>query len=209
MALPPFPEYPPLLDPVWAAYIGVVATILIGIFFTKDDKRNFENIVSNIVSFALLLVAVQFTWFTLLIMSLYLIIGVIIAIEKVKKWFFLFGSKTYGPLALMILLASDGYFGFKFATLEFPITWVVLENMALILVGWAILASIAHAICYYYYKTPSAKRKKKETAADALRARLQALISSKVSKKKSRSRSKKRQRKNGKRSSRRTKKGKR
>ena len=186
MPIPPVPEAPPLLNAIWAAYIGVVATILIGIFFTKDDKRNFENIVSNIVSFALLLATVQFTWFTLLIMGLYLVAGIIIAIEQVKKWFFLFGSKTYGTLALMVLLAADerAFFGFTLAQLEFPITWIVLEHMAFILVGWVILASVAHATCYFYYRKPAPKKKKSDTAAD-MKASLKALFGGKISKKKS------------------------
>jgi hypothetical protein len=163
-------EPPPMIDTTIAAYVGVIATILIGIFFTKDDKRNFENIVSNIVSFALLLATVEFTWLALIFMAVYLIAGIFVAVEKKRKYFFLFGSKTYGSIALMILLIYDGFFGFKLAEIEFPITVAKLEYLGIMVLGWFILALIAHATGYFYWRKASPKKKSTDGAAASLKA---------------------------------------
>lgn len=202
---------PPLLNALWAAYIAVVATILIGIFFTKDDKRNFENIVSNIVSFALLLATVQFTWLTLLIMGMYLLVGIIVAIEKMRKWFFLFGSKTYGTLALMILLVAEEsawtygngnpIFGFTLAQISLPLTWKMVEYLGVLLLGWLVFALVAHTVGLWYWRTPEAKSSRSSGSDTSLKAMLGGWVSSKKGKRtrrtRGRSTSRRRSRKKG------------
>jgi len=166
MEFPPLPTQPPIINGMWAAYLGIVATILIGIFFTRDDKRNFENILSNLVSFALLLATIQFTWLILLFMIVYLVLGFVVAIEKNRRWFFLFGSKTYGPLALVLLLIYDNRLpvGFSLSEIDFPVTNAVLVKVAYVLISWFLLSLLANAIGYLYWRSPS--RKKSDTKAD-------------------------------------------
>jgi len=176
MEIPPLPSQPPIINGMWAAYIGIVATILIGIFFTRDDKRNFENILSNLVSFALLLATIQFTWFILTFMIVYLLLGLIVAIQRVSKWFFLFGSKTYGPLSLMLLLVYDNRLpvGFNLHEIDFPVTGAVLVKIGYILLGWFLLSVFANLIGYLYWRKPSPKKADKKSSAKAqgLMARL-------------------------------------
>jgi|GEM_PF-4932157 len=180
MLLPPLPDQPPVVNGMWAAYFGIVATILIGIFFTRDDKRNFENILSNLVSFALLLATIQFTWLVLLFMGFYLFVGMLIAVEKMSKWFFLFGSKTYGPLSLILLLVYDNRLplGFQLNAIDFPVTSVVLENVGYIILCWFILSIACHIVGYLYWRKPSPKKssgkgaKKGKAKAADLKARL-------------------------------------
>jgi len=148
----------PLLDQSAAAYIAVVATIIIGIFFTKDDKRNFENIVSNIVSFVLLLATVDFPRMLLLGMSVYLIVGGAVAYYKIKDLFFLFGSKTYGSLSLMILLGSENRFGLTLP--ENLFTQAALE----LFLGWMMLAAVAHIVGFVYWNRKSPGKKKRRSS---------------------------------------------
>jgi hypothetical protein len=180
MQLPPLPDQPPVIDGMWAAYFGIVATIVIGIFFTRDDKRNFENILSNLVSFALLLATIQFTWLVLSFMGFYLLVGMLIAVEKKSKWFFLFGSKTYGPLALVLLLVYDNRLpvGFQLHEIDFPVTTIVLEKVGYILLCWFVLSISCHIVGYLYWKKPSSKKssdkgaKKGKSKASSLKAAL-------------------------------------
>ena len=180
MQLPPLPEQPPVIDGMWAAYFGIVATILIGIFFTRDDKRNFENILSNLVSFALLLATIQFTWLVLLFMGFYLFAGMIVAFEKMSKWFVLFGSKTYGPLALVLLLVYDNRLpvGFQLHEIDFPVTTIVLEKVGYIILCWFTLSLACHIVGYLYWRKPSTKKssdkgaKKGKAKASSLKAKV-------------------------------------
>jgi hypothetical protein len=180
MLLPPLPDQPPVINGMWAAYFGIVATILIGIFFTRDDKRNFENILSNLVSFALLLATIQFTWLLLIFMGAYLLIGMLIAVDKKTKWFFLFGSKTYGPLSLILLLVYDNRLpvGFQLHEIDFPVTTIVLEKVGYIILCWFVLSIACHIVGYLYWRKPSSKKssdknaKKGKAKASDLRARL-------------------------------------
>jgi hypothetical protein len=201
MQLPPLPDQPPIINGMWAAYIGVIATILIGIFFTKDDKRNLENILSNLVSFCLLLGTIQFTWLILLFMGFYLFGGVIVAIEKMRKWFFLFGSKTYGSLSLVLLLIYDNRLplGIKLHEIDFPVTAIVFEKIFYLIGSWFILAIVAHIVGWLYWRRPSSKKsgssskggsKSKGKAAE-MKAALVNLMSSREQKKRTGHRGKK------------------
>ena len=188
MELPPLPTQPPIINGMWAAYIGIIATILIGIFFTRDDKRNFENVLSNLVSFALLLATIQFTWLLLLFMVFYLLVGAIIAFEKLRRWFFLFGAKTYGPLALMLLLVYDNRLpiGFDLQEVDFPVTTAVLVRIGYIFIGWFMMSLLANLVAYFYWRTPSPKKKEDKAGGKAKAAGLIARLSSRTSSKKSR-----------------------
>jgi hypothetical protein len=188
MQLPPLPEQPPVIDGMWAAYFGIVATILIGIFFTRDDKRNFENILSNLVSFALLLATIQFTWLLLLFMGFYLFAGMLVAVDKKTKWFFLFGSKTYGPLSLILLLVYDNRLpvGFQLHEIDFPLTTIVLEKVGYIILFWFILSLSCHIVGYLYWRKPSPKKSSDKAAKKGkAKASLKATLSSGKRKKRS------------------------
>jgi hypothetical protein len=178
MELPPLPTQPPIINGMWAAYIGIIATILIGIFFTRDDKRNFENILSNLVSFALLLATIQFTWLLLLFMVFYLLVGAIVAVEKLRNWFFLFGAKTYGPLALMVLLVYDNRLpiGFDLREIDFPVTTAVLVRIGYIFIGWFMMSLLVNMVAYFYWRTPSPKKKEGKAGAKAKASGLKARL---------------------------------
>lgn len=167
MEIPPLPDQPPIINGMWVAYIGIVATIIIGIFFTRDDKRNFENILSNLVGFALLLATIQFTWLILSIMAVYLFLGLLVAIEKNRKWFFLFGSKTYGPLSLTLLLIYDNRIpmGFGLHEIDFPVTTAVLVRIGYVLLVWILISIIVNMVSYFYWRKSSPKKADKKSGA--------------------------------------------
>jgi len=163
-----------LLSPTLAAYIAVIATILIGIYFTRDDKHNYENIVQNVVSFAVLLATITFTPLTLIFMIIYLLVGILITVKKMRNWFFIFGSKSYGSVALIMLLASEGRFG-----LYLP--WTYKDPMCLYLIIYAlIIAGVAHLVHWLHFRKSGSKSRSRARSTSGS-AGLKAFFSNKGS----------------------------
>lgn len=170
-----------------AAYTVVIGTILIGMFFTADDRRNFENILSNILSFAVLIATVDFPFLMLMAMVVYLLLGIHVAHRHLRKYYYLFGSKTYGPFSLVLLMATDHLFGLSDQGLGkfragspgvdgsggafISIDWNLnLVNLGTIFVAWVLVSLTAHAISYLHFhheRGTAARRKQTDEASGA------------------------------------------
>jgi len=127
-----------LLEFIYAAYIGVIITILIGIF-VEGDKAQLDNVLSNMSSFVLLLATTDMTWQLVLGLTIYLALGILIVFRKVRDLYLLFGAKTYGSISLVILFAESGLFGMTFADLR------------TILMGCLAVAGTVHVIGFFYH----------------------------------------------------------
>ena len=172
-----------------AAYTVVVGSIIIGMFFTADDRRNFENILTNILSFAVLIATVDFPFLMLMVMVVYLLLGVHVARRHLRKYYYLFGSKTYGPFSLVLLLATDRLFGLSEEGLGkfragspgvdgsggafLSIDWHLnLVNLGTIFLAWVLVALLAHTISYLHFhhsgdRGAAEKRKHNDEAVGA------------------------------------------
>lgn len=179
----------PLLNATIAAYIAVVSSILIGMFFTRDDRRNLENILSNIASFAILLATVDFPILVLAVMATYLLAGAAVAWNKSRRWFFLFGAKSYGSFSLALLLAHDRRLGLRMSPGLGPyglgpidLRAIDLQLLGMVLLVALVIAVVAHGVGYVYFRTVKPTRSAKQAgrtrrggvakAAEGLWARL-------------------------------------
>jgi len=135
------------IEPIVAAYAGAVATILIGIF-AEGDKAQLENVLSNLVSFFLLLATVNMTYQVLAGLSIYMILGIIIVWRKIKDLYLLFGAKTYGAIALVILFAENGLF------------WISFSDILSVLEGCIVMVLSVHVIGFIYTRRNRSGRKK-------------------------------------------------
>jgi len=135
------------IEPIIAAYAGAIATILIGIF-AEGDKAQIENVLSNLVSFFLLLATVSMTYQVLAGLSIYMILGIITVWRKITDLYLLFGSKTYGSIALVILFAENGLF------------WVSFSDIISVFEGCIIMVLIVHTIGFIYIRRNKRGQKK-------------------------------------------------
>lgn len=144
-----------LLEFIYAAYIGVIITVLIGIF-VEGEKAQLDNVLSNLSSFVLLLATTDMTWQLVLGLTVYLALGILIVFRKIRDLYLLFGAKSYGSISLVILFAESGLFGITFADLR------------TVLMGCIAVAGTVHVIGFIYrYRnrlgrkgTPDGKKKK-------------------------------------------------
>jgi hypothetical protein len=126
-----------LLDIIIAAYIGVIITILIGIFI-EGEKAQIDNVLSNLSSFFLLLATTNMSLQVVVGLCIYLALGIFIVVRKIKDLYTLFGAKTYGSISIVILFAESGYFGITFSDIR-------TVFMAII-----VTATVVHIIGYIY-----------------------------------------------------------
>ncbi len=175
----------PLVSSTHAAYVVVAGTILIGMFFTRDDRRNIENILTNILSFAALLATIDFPTLVLVVLVAYIGLGVGVAIQKLRRYFFAFGSKTYGSLSLTLLLASDHVFGLRmspglgpFGVAPVDVSEIDLLLLANIGIVFAAIAVVVHFVSIVYFRVLNPTRTAahgKKGVGSVLRAKLSSL----------------------------------
>lgn len=131
----------PLLPFIQAAYITVIGTILIGIF-VEGRQAQLDNVLSNIISFSMLLATASMPIPVLLGLLIYLGLGILIVARKVKDLYLLFGAKTYGSISLVMLFAENQCFGL--------VPWVSFGDLRSLLFACMIVAIVVHIIGYFY-----------------------------------------------------------
>jgi hypothetical protein len=131
----------PLIDFIYAAYIGVAVTILIGIF-VEGQKAQLDNVLSNMSSFFILLATATMPNELVIALLVYLSLGVFIVYRKMKDLYLLFGSKTYGSVSLVILFAENQFFGYM--------PYFSFGDLRSLVVGCIVVAFIVHVIGYAY-----------------------------------------------------------
>ena len=130
-----------LIDFIYAAYIGVVVTILIGIF-VEGQRAQLDNVLSNMSSFFILLATATMPVELIVALLVYLSLGILIVYRKMKDLYLLFGSKTYGSVSLVILFAENHFFGF--------IPYFNFGDLRSMVLGCVVVAIIVHIIGYLY-----------------------------------------------------------
>ena len=130
-----------LIEFIYAAYIGVAVTVLIGIF-VEGRKAQLDNVLSNMSSFFILLATANMPVEVVVGLLVYLSLGIIIVYRKMKDLYLLFGSKTYGSISLVILFAENQFFGF--------IPYFSFGDLRSMVIGCVIVALIVHVIGYFY-----------------------------------------------------------
>jgi len=131
----------PLIPLIHAAYVTVIATILIGIF-VEGRRAQLDNVLSNIISFSMILATASMPVPVVLGMVTYLGLGILIVARKVKDFYLLFGAKTYGSIALVILVAENQFFGL--------VPWVDYGDLRSLLAGCLVAVIAVHIIGYFY-----------------------------------------------------------
>jgi hypothetical protein len=131
----------PLIPLIQAAYITVIATILIGIF-VEGRRAQLDNVLSNIISFSMLLATATMPVPVLLGMVIYLGLGILIVGRKVKDLYLLFGAKTYGSISLVVLIAENQLFGF--------VPWISFGDLRSLVGGCLVAVAVVHLIGYFY-----------------------------------------------------------
>jgi hypothetical protein len=131
----------PLIPLIHAAYVTVIATIFIGIF-VEGRRAQLDNVLSNIISFSMLLATAEMPVPVVLGMVTYLGLGILIVARKVKDLYLLFGAKTYGSISLVILVAENQFFGL--------VPWVSYGDLRSLLAGCLVAVIAVHIIGYSY-----------------------------------------------------------
>ena len=151
-----------LIEFIYAAYIGVAVTILIGIF-VEGQKAQLDNVLSNMSSFFILLATATMPVEVVVGLMVYLGLGVLIVYRKMRDLYLLFGSKTYGSVSLVILFAENQFFGF--------IPYFSFADLRSMVVGCIIVALIVHVIGYAYTHRRGfgSRRKAKKSKATSQR----------------------------------------
>ncbi|MGQ9582390.1 MAG: hypothetical protein ACUVV6_02625 [Thermoplasmatota archaeon] len=126
-----------LIEPIHAAYAGIVGTILIGIF-AEGARAQLENVLSNMVSFILLLATTNMPEPVLLGLVVYIGLGAFIVARRIKDLYLLFGSKSYGAIGLVLLFAEQGLFGMSFG------------DQKGLLIAFAVSLASVHVIGFVY-----------------------------------------------------------
>ncbi|MEM2870259.1 MAG: hypothetical protein QW379_07575 [Thermoplasmata archaeon] len=126
-----------LIQPIHAAYASIIGTILIGIF-AEGAKAQLENVLSNIVSFILLLATTNMPDPVLLALSIYIGLGIFIVARKIKELYLLFGSKSYGAIGLVLLFAEGNHF------------WMSFNDQRSLLIGCVVSLATVHIVGYAY-----------------------------------------------------------
>jgi hypothetical protein len=130
-----------LIDFIYAAYIGVAVTILIGVF-VEGQKAQLDNVLSNMSSFFILLATASMPIEVVVGLLVYLSLGVLIVYKKMRDLYLLFGSKTYGSISLVILFAENQFFGY--------IPYFSFGDLRTMVIGSLAVALIVHVIGYAY-----------------------------------------------------------
>ncbi len=151
-----------LIEFIYAAYIGVVVTILIGIF-VEGQKAQLDNVLSNMSSFFILLATANMPLEVVVGLLVYLSLGMFIVYRKMKDLYLLFGSKTYGSISLVILFAENHFFGF--------IPYFSFGDLRSMVTGAVIVAAMIHVIGYAYTHRRGwgSRRKTRKTRATSHR----------------------------------------
>ena len=130
-----------LIEFIYAAYIGVAVTILIGIF-VEGQRAQLDNVLSNMSSFFILLATATMPVEVIAGLLIYLSLGIVIVYKKMRDLYLLFGSKTYGSVSLVILFAENQFFGI--------LPYFSFGDLRSMVMGCVIVALVVHVIGYLY-----------------------------------------------------------
>lgn len=134
----------PLLNSFQAAIGGVGVILVYGIVIEKHYVSR-TTVFYNLLSFLLLLASTDIPWAVFIGLIVYLILGVLVMKLHLKWMFPAFGARTYGSLALIILLQGKKLIpGLAGRSL--------LETYSLLILMWVLTAILVNLLGYLYKK---------------------------------------------------------
>ncbi len=134
----------PLLTPSQAAIAGVCMILIYGIMVEKHYVSK-STVFNNILSLLLLLASIKIPYLVLLGLILYLVIGSVVVKLHAKVLFPVFGAKTYGSLALVLVLHGQGYIPYLGGR-------DLTETFMILLIFWLATALLVNLIGLIYKK---------------------------------------------------------
>ncbi len=134
----------PLLNSFQAAIGGVGVILIYGIVVEKHYVSR-ATVFYNLLSFLLLLASTEIPWAVLIGLIVYLALGVLVMKAHLKWLFPVFGARTYGSLALIIVLQGKRLIpGLAGRSL--------LETYSLLILMWVLTAVLVNLLGYLYKK---------------------------------------------------------
>ncbi len=134
----------PLLNSFQAAIGGVGVILVYGIVVEKHYVSR-ATVFYNLLSFLLLLASTEIPWAVFIGLIVYLALGVIVMKMHWRRLFPAFGARTYGSLALIILLQGKRMFpGLTGRSL--------VETYTLLILMWVLTAIFVNLLGYFYKK---------------------------------------------------------
>lgn len=134
----------PLLNSFQAAVGGVCVILIYGIVMEKHYVSK-STVFYNILSFILLLASIDLPWLLFTGMIIYLILGYVVMKKHIKFLFPAFGARTYGSLALVLILQGKKIFpGLEGRG--------IVETLILLLIMWAGVAILTNLLGYFNKK---------------------------------------------------------
>lgn len=134
----------PLLNSFQAAIGGVGVILVYGIVIEKHYVSR-ATVFYNLLSFLLLLASTDIPWAVFIGLIIYLALGVVVMNFHWKRLFPVFGARTYGSLALIILLQGKkmipGLAGRG-----------LIETYTLLIMMWILTAIFVNFLGYLYKK---------------------------------------------------------
>jgi hypothetical protein len=138
----------PLLNAFWESVVIALITIVYGVRWERHYTA-FISVVMNVVFTVVLFSSTDLPAQMAGILIIYIILGVITAWRTLRPVFFLFGTKTFGALALTVALASSNNLGWTMAIASQVkgIDLIATEYM----VSWVIIAVLVHIIGFILF----------------------------------------------------------
>ncbi|MFO7792977.1 MAG: hypothetical protein R6W73_08385 [Candidatus Saliniplasma sp.] len=134
----------PLLTSFQAAVGGVCVILIYGIVVEKHYVSK-STVFYNILSLLLLLASIELPLAVLAGMILYLIVGFLVMKLHIKLLFPVFGARTYGSLALVLILQGEGF-------IPYLVGRDLTGTFTILVIFWIAVALLVYLIGYLYKK---------------------------------------------------------
>ncbi|MBS3782146.1 MAG: hypothetical protein KGY66_07720 [Candidatus Thermoplasmatota archaeon] len=134
----------PLLSSFQAAVGGVLVILVFGIVVEKHYVSR-STVFYNLLSFILLLASIEISYLLLSGLVIYLVLGAVVMKLELKPLFPAFGARTYGSLALVLLLEGRKFIpGIEGRG--------VYETFGLLILLWILVTGLVHLLGHLYKK---------------------------------------------------------
>ncbi len=140
----------PVLEPIQAEIAVAGITILIGIVMEKWYV-SWWSVGINVLNLVVVLATLALDLTTMAVLVLYVALGLLSAMYRVTKAYFLFGAKTYGALTLTLGLLSLPDWRQHLSDAAYTLAKIQPTDTTSILVfSWVIIAIIVQIIGEFY-----------------------------------------------------------
>lgn len=141
-------EKMPLLNAFWESMVIALITIAYGMRWERYYTA-FISVVMNVVFTVVLFSSTDLPPQMSVILIIYIVLGFITAWKTLRPIFFLFGTKTFGALALTVALAESNNLGWT-AGIASQVTGIDLIA-AEYMVSWVVIAAFVHVVGFILF----------------------------------------------------------